>query len=432
MRADARGRRRGERSAARDEPRRRRADRGRDRRRERERVVVTVGGVASTDGGVGAVEALGGRLAVPLEVACDVDARFLEAADVFAPQKGATPEQVALLRERLARLDVPDQPGAGAAGGLAGGLAAIGATLVRGFDLVARPRSTSTATSPEADLVITGEGLVDATSLTGKVVGGVLARAASAGVRVARRRRRRRDERTHRRRISRGTLWPRASPRRPRRVPRGGRREGAPASTENRLDSHRAKAGQRTASHLPPGSRRASSPCGRRRLPLPRETARLRRRAWLPGGFLGVDLFFVLSGYLITSILLVEWEHHRRIDLLRFWRRRARRLFPAVVVVVLAALAARRRSSRATDLAQTRSDAISSLFYFTTGTRSSRTSSYFDVMGSRRCCKHFWSLAVEEQFYIVWPLLLVPGLIFLGRRRLPAGRDRGHRRLGRD
>ena len=82
-----------------------------------ERVVVAVGGVASTDGGVGAVDALGGRLAVPVEVACDVSARFLDAADVFAPQKGATPEQVAVLRERLARLDVPDQPGAGAAGG---------------------------------------------------------------------------------------------------------------------------------------------------------------------------------------------------------------------------------------------------------------------------------------------------------------------------
>jgi glycerate kinase len=137
-----------------------------------ERVVLAVGGVASTDGGVGAVDALGGRLTVPVEVACDVAARFLDAADVFALQKGAAPEQVAVLRERLAQLDVPDQPGAGAAGGLAGGLAALGATLVQGFDLVAGL----------LDLVITGEGLVDATSLSGKVVGGVLSRAAKAGV----------------------------------------------------------------------------------------------------------------------------------------------------------------------------------------------------------------------------------------------------------
>lgn len=144
------------------------------------RVIVTVGGVASTDGGVGAVEALG-SLSVPLQIACDVDAHFLEAADVFAPQKGATPEQVAILRERLAALDMPDIPMAGAAGGLAGGLAAIGAHLVSGFDFVAGELGLD-AKLAETDLVITGEGLVDATSMTGKVVGGVLGRATTAGV----------------------------------------------------------------------------------------------------------------------------------------------------------------------------------------------------------------------------------------------------------
>src|SRR6516162_8690737 len=85
--------------------------------------------------------------------------------------------------------------------------------------------------------------------------------------------------------------------------------------------------------------------------------------AWLPGGFLGVDLFFVLSGYLITSILLVEWEHHRRINVLRFWGRRARRLFPAVVVVVLASLLLAAIFAR-DHLMETRSDTFSSLFYF--------------------------------------------------------------------
>jgi peptidoglycan/LPS O-acetylase OafA/YrhL len=139
---------------------------------------------------------------------------------------------------------------------------------------------------------------------------------------------------------------------------------------------------------------------------------------WLPGGFLGVDLFFVLSGYLITSILLVEWEHHGRIDLLRFWGRRARRLFPAVVVVVLAALALSAIFARP-DLARTRSDAISSLFYFTNWHLIIANHSYFTLMGLPSLLQHFWSLAVEEQFYIVWPLLLVPGLIFLGRRWLP-------------
>src|SRR4051794_13204752 len=148
-----------------------------------ERIVVCVGGVASTDGGVGAVEVLPTPLPVPLDVACDVEARFLEAADVFAPQKGASPEQVQVLRERLARLDVPDLPGSGAAGGLAGGLPAIGARLLPGFDLVAE-RVGLRERLAAADLVVTGEGLVDATSLAGKVVGRVLDRARGAGTEV--------------------------------------------------------------------------------------------------------------------------------------------------------------------------------------------------------------------------------------------------------
>ena len=148
-----------------------------------DRIVVTVGGVASTDGGAGAVEALRPLLPlpVPLHVAWDVDARFLDAADVFAPQKGATAEQVALLRERLAGLDVPDVPGAGAAGGLAGGLAAVGGRLLPGFELVAE-RLRLDDHLAAADLAVTAEGLLDQTSFTGKVVGGVLFRAERAGV----------------------------------------------------------------------------------------------------------------------------------------------------------------------------------------------------------------------------------------------------------
>jgi glycerate kinase len=145
------------------------------------RVVVAVGGVASTDGGVGAVEALPTPLPVLLDVACDVDARLLDAADVFAPQKGATPEQVLILRERLTKLGLPDLPGSGAAGGLGGGLAAVGARLIPGFDLVAE-RVGFDEHLARADLVVTGEGRIDATSFTGKVVGRVLDRAAAAGI----------------------------------------------------------------------------------------------------------------------------------------------------------------------------------------------------------------------------------------------------------
>jgi peptidoglycan/LPS O-acetylase OafA/YrhL len=139
---------------------------------------------------------------------------------------------------------------------------------------------------------------------------------------------------------------------------------------------------------------------------------------WLPGGFLGVDLFFVLSGYLITSLLLIEWEARNRIDLRRFWMRRARRLLPALVVVVLAALALSAIFAR-DDLARTRGDAVSSLLYYTNWHEIIANHSYFNLMGRPSLLQHLWSLAVEEQFYVIWPLLLVPGLVLLGRKRLP-------------
>jgi glycerate kinase len=156
--------------------------------------LVCVGGSATTDGGLGAVEALGWSLHdLSVVVACDVDTRFRDAAAVFGPQKGATPDQVAELRHRLEGLealyaertgvDVASLPGAGAAGGLAGGLAALGASLRSGFDVVAGAAGLDTALA-EADLVLSGEGRLDATSFGGKVVGGVLARV-PAGVRIA-------------------------------------------------------------------------------------------------------------------------------------------------------------------------------------------------------------------------------------------------------
>ena len=159
-------------------------------------VVVGVGGSATTDGGLGAVQALRphSRLAkVELVVACDVTITFVEAAEEFGPQKGASPTQVALLRRRLERLaqvyedehgvDVRQLPGSGAAGGLAGGLAALGATLVPGFDLVAEAVGLADEIG-EADLVVTGEGFLDEQSFRGKVVGGVAELAAQADVPV--------------------------------------------------------------------------------------------------------------------------------------------------------------------------------------------------------------------------------------------------------
>jgi glycerate kinase len=160
------------------------------------RVLVGVGGSATTDGGLGALQALHPpqRLrGVELVVACDVITSFTEAAAVFGPQKGATPAQVRLLTRRLERLaqvyerdtgvDVTALEGAGAAGGLAGGLATVGAELVSGFDLVAEEVGLDEAME-HVDLVVTGEGFLDAESFHGKVVGGVADLAAEVGVDV--------------------------------------------------------------------------------------------------------------------------------------------------------------------------------------------------------------------------------------------------------
>jgi len=150
------------------------------------------GGSASTDGGLAALEVLGWSLAgLDVTVACDVETVFVDAAKVFGPQKGASDAQVGLLGRRLELLaqqyqartgvDVRGLPGGGAAGGLAGGLVAIGARLEPGFDVVANAAGLDAALD-RADLVVTGEGRLDATSFGGKVVGQVLEWATDAGV----------------------------------------------------------------------------------------------------------------------------------------------------------------------------------------------------------------------------------------------------------
>ncbi|MDQ3738827.1 MAG: glycerate kinase, partial [Actinomycetota bacterium] len=154
-------------------------------RRGAKHITVAVGGSATTDGGLGALSALGSPhrfRGIRVTVACDVRTPFTEAARVFGAQKGATPAQVGWLTGRLQQLaaryrqhhgvDVTELVGAGAAGGLAGGLAALGATLQPGFDVVSDELDLPDAIE-HADLVITGEGRLDATSFDGKVVGGV-------------------------------------------------------------------------------------------------------------------------------------------------------------------------------------------------------------------------------------------------------------------
>lgn len=162
---------------------------------------VGIGGTACSDGGEGALDALESRLhpgppaSIParLAVFVDVSTRFADAGRVFGPQKGATPDEVTVISARLQRLaltylerygrDIAGLDGAGAGGGLAGGLAAIGGEIRGGFTAIAAATDLE-ARLREADVVITGEGRFDASSLDGKVVGGVLSLAAEHGVRA--------------------------------------------------------------------------------------------------------------------------------------------------------------------------------------------------------------------------------------------------------
>ena len=150
------------------------------------RIIVAVGGSATTDGGLGAIDALAHRrfaeVGIAVEVACDVETRFVDAATVFAPQKGADARIVEALTRRLEAIaeryreefgvDVTEVDGGGAAGGLAGGLFALGASLRGGFELIGHEVGLDALLAP-ADLVVTGEGKLDVTSFAGKVVGGV-------------------------------------------------------------------------------------------------------------------------------------------------------------------------------------------------------------------------------------------------------------------
>lgn len=160
------------------------------------RILVGHGGSATTDGGLGAIRAMfpAARLrGVELVAAVDVRTTFVDAAYRFAAQKGATPAQVELLGRRLSRLaqvyrdehgvDVDALVGSGAAGGLAGGLAAVGATIESGFDLITEELDLVAAVE-RADLVVTGEGFVDRSSFEGKVVGGMIGLAAELDVPV--------------------------------------------------------------------------------------------------------------------------------------------------------------------------------------------------------------------------------------------------------
>jgi len=140
--------------------------------------------------------------------------------------------------------------------------------------------------------------------------------------------------------------------------------------------------------------------------------------AQIRGGFLGVDVFFVLSGYLITSLLLLEHERTGRISLRAFWGRRARRLLPALLLVLLAVAVWEWSTAAAYELPQRRTDLLWALFYGSNWNLVASAQDYFAQYGTASLVRHTWSLAIEEQFYILWPLVV------LGALRLAGGRTR--------
>jgi peptidoglycan/LPS O-acetylase OafA/YrhL len=135
---------------------------------------------------------------------------------------------------------------------------------------------------------------------------------------------------------------------------------------------------------------------------------------FLPGGFLGVDVFFVISGYLITALLLREFADRGTFSLRGFWFRRARRLLPAVFVL-LAGVVVFALVALPDEVARLRSDVAAALTYITNWYLIFHQQSYFDAVGRPSPLGHLWSLAVEEQFYLLWPPILL-GLLFALRR----------------
>ncbi|MFM8246917.1 MAG: acyltransferase family protein, partial [Burkholderiaceae bacterium] len=140
-------------------------------------------------------------------------------------------------------------------------------------------------------------------------------------------------------------------------------------------------------------------------------------QGFFSAGFLGVDLFFVLSGFLITSQLLREYQRDQAISLRDFYLRRARRLFPAVVALLL--LCVLLVEWFAPDsIRRTRLDALPAFFYASNWWQIFSEQSYFEISGRPPLLQHLWSLAIEEQFYIFWPLALIAILRYGQRLRL--------------
>ena len=141
---------------------------------------------------------------------------------------------------------------------------------------------------------------------------------------------------------------------------------------------------------------------------------------WLPGGFLGVSVFFTLSGFLITSLLINECENTGRLDLKAFWGRRLRRLAPASLVVIAGVVGLASWLSTSIEASRIKGDAISAVLYFSNWRFIYSGHSYGELFASPSPLQHLWSLSIEEQLYVAVPVIIA-GLFAVGLRRRGIG-----------
>lgn len=142
---------------------------------------------------------------------------------------------------------------------------------------------------------------------------------------------------------------------------------------------------------------------------------------WMQGGFLGVSTFFTLSGFLITGLLVSEYDRTGRIDLLRFWSRRFRRLMPAALLTLFGVAIFGYMAADVTQHERLLGDGLSALFYVANWWLIVTDVGYAGLMGSPSPIQHFWSLAIEEQYYVFYPLMASAGLVLAGLSRRTLG-----------
>ena len=153
--------------------------------------------------------------------------------------------------------------------------------------------------------------------------------------------------------------------------------------------------------------------------------------ATIPGGFLSVDVFFALSGYLITSLLVAEWRHSGTIALGRFWSHRARRLLPALFLMLTAVGAGAALWPQIFGSPSLRGDTLATVLYVANWHFIADHTNYFLASGNASPLLHTWSLAIEEQFYLVWPIVVL-AVLRLRRRERSAAETGATGETGRD